>query len=147
MGGFVPLVGGPSHATCLLEPLEALAAAEETVVRDKAVGSINTIVECLSDATETMVPLLKRLAEGDWFTSRVSACALFATAYTRVAAPSHRKELREMYITLCNDDTPMVRRAAASNLGVRLKKKGYLGKDVLILMFYRNLRVTWRRNM
>ena len=35
LGGFVDLVGGPNHAPCLLEPLEALAAVEETVVRDK----------------------------------------------------------------------------------------------------------------
>lgn len=35
LGEFVDLVGGPAHATCLLEPLEALAAVEETVVRDK----------------------------------------------------------------------------------------------------------------
>ena len=35
LGGFVDLVGGSTHAACLLEPLEALAAVEETVVRDK----------------------------------------------------------------------------------------------------------------
>lgn len=114
---FVPLVGGPMHAACLLDPLEALAATEETVVRDKATESINSIVTLMTDATETMVPLLKRLTEGDWFTSRVSACALFAVAYSRVKMPAHRAQLREMFQTLCGDDTPMVRRAAASNLG------------------------------
>lgn len=35
LGGFVPLVGGPEYASCLLDPLEALAAVEETVVRNK----------------------------------------------------------------------------------------------------------------
>ena len=36
LGKFVPLVGGPDYAHVLLAPLEALAAVEETVVRDKA---------------------------------------------------------------------------------------------------------------
>ena len=64
----------------------------------------------------TALMCLQRLATGEWFTSRVSACGLFACAYRR-AAPAHRAELRAMYRELCGDDTPMVRRAAASNLG------------------------------
>lgn len=117
LGGFVDLVGGPNHASCLLEPLEALAAVEETVVRDKAVHSIVTITLSLTNVTESIVPMIKRLAEGDWFTSRVSACSLFASAYPKISAAGGRKELRELYGILCNDDTPMVRRSAASNLG------------------------------
>jgi hypothetical protein len=35
LGGFVDLVGGPAHAAVLVEPLEVLAAVEETVVRDR----------------------------------------------------------------------------------------------------------------
>ena len=59
--------------------------------------------------------LWQRLATGDWFTSRVSACGLLATAYRR--APSTlRAELRSLYRDLTHDDTPMVRRAAAANL-------------------------------
>lgn len=60
--------------------------------------------------------LLQRLATTDWFTSRLSACGLFATAYPR--SPSHlRADLRQLYGKLCRDDTPMVRRAAAFRLG------------------------------
>ena len=62
------------------------------------------------------VALIKRLACGDWFTSRTSACGLFAACYPRAAA--HVKtELRQLFRTLCSDDTPMVRRAAAGRLG------------------------------
>ena len=59
---------------------------------------------------------MQRLATGEWFTSRVSACGLFATAYPR-ATPTLRSELRTLYRQLCRDDTPMVRRAAANKLG------------------------------
>lgn len=101
LGGFVDLVGGPDHASCLLEPLETLVAVEETVVRDKAVIAINNVVQSIADATDCMVPLLQRLTEGDWFTSRVSACSLFSVAYTRIATPSTRKEMRE-YVKVAN---------------------------------------------
>jgi hypothetical protein len=35
LGKFVDYVGGPEYAYVLLQPLEAICAAEETVVRDK----------------------------------------------------------------------------------------------------------------
>jgi serine/threonine-protein phosphatase 2A regulatory subunit A len=57
------------------------------------------------------------LANGDWFTTRVSACGLFAVTYPHVPEQS-QTELRSMFCNLCNDDTPMVRKAAFANLGV-----------------------------
>lgn len=58
----------------------------------------------------------QRLASGEWFTARVSSCGLFHIAYP--SAPEMSKiELRSMYSLLCQDDMPMVRRSAASNLG------------------------------
>jgi hypothetical protein len=58
----------------------------------------------------------QRLAAGEWFTARVSSCGLFHIAYP--SAPEQLKtELRMIYGQLCQDDMPMVRRAAASNLG------------------------------
>ena len=42
LGKFVPYVGGPSQAHTLLVPLEALSTVEETVVREKAVESLNS---------------------------------------------------------------------------------------------------------
>lgn len=72
-------------------PLESLATVEETVVRDKAVESLRTISSqhSVSDLETHFVPLIKRLASGDWFTSRTSACGLFSVCYPRVA-PSIR---------------------------------------------------------
>lgn len=75
-------------------PLESLATVEETVVRDKAVDSLRTISNqhCVSDLETHFVPLVKRLASGDWFTSRTSACGLFSVCYPRVSASIRSKE-------------------------------------------------------
>ena len=60
--------------------------------------------------------IYQRLAAGEWFTARVSSCGLFHIAYP--SAPEMLKtELRSIYGQLCQDDMPMVRRSAATNLG------------------------------
>jgi hypothetical protein len=59
---------------------------------------------------------VQRLAAGEWFTARVSSCGLFHIAYPS-ASDQLKTELRTIYGQLCQDDMPMVRRAAASNLG------------------------------
>ena len=78
--------------------------------------------------------MFKRLTGGDWFTSRTSACGLYAAAYPLVAPPL-QDELRKLYRTLANDDTPMVRRAAATSLPklVRVCAKGHLLAEMLPL--------------
>ncbi|XP_006833878.1 PREDICTED: serine/threonine-protein phosphatase 2A 65 kDa regulatory subunit A beta isoform-like isoform X3 [Chrysochloris asiatica] len=118
LGNFTGFVGGPDFAHCLLPPLESLATVEETVVRDKAVESLRHISqEHTPVALEAhFVPLVKRLASGDWFTSRTSACGLFSVCYPR-ASNAIKAEIRQHFRSLCSDDTPMVRRAAASKLG------------------------------
>lgn len=72
---------------CFLQPpLESLATVEETVVRDKAVESLRQIAVLHSptDLENHFVSLVIRLASGDWFTSRTSACGLFSVCYSRV---------------------------------------------------------------
>ena len=59
---------------------------------------------------------VQRLAAGEWFTARVSSCGLFHISYPS-ASDQLKTELRTIYGQLCQDDMPMVRRAAASNLG------------------------------
>ena len=39
-----------------------------------------------ADLEGHFVPLVKRLAKGEWFTSRTSACGLFVVCYPRVSA-------------------------------------------------------------
>ncbi|OVA03963.1 HEAT [Macleaya cordata] len=118
LGVFIPYVGGVEYAHVLLPPLETLCTVEETCVRDKAVESLCRIGAQMkeSDLVDWFIPLVKRLASGEWFTARVSSCGLFHIAYP--SAPEMLKtELRSIYSQLCQDDMPMVRRSAASNLG------------------------------
>ncbi|KAI0559561.1 HEAT repeat containing protein [Gracilaria domingensis] len=128
LGDFLDEVGGPAYCPVLVQPLETLANAEETVVREKAVESLCRLSNQVQQQSEDdarslhvdhMFPLAQRLANGDWFTSRISACALFPDLYNRI--PHDRTDLRtqilEMYKNLVHDSTPMVRRAAASNIG------------------------------
>lgn len=77
-------------------PLESLATVEETVVRDKAVESLRKISQEHSpvDLEVHFEPLVKRLASGDWFTSRTSACGLFSVCYPRVSS-TVKAEIRQ----------------------------------------------------
>eukprot|EP00419_Tripos_fusus_P063425 CAMPEP_0172930414 /NCGR_PEP_ID=MMETSP1075-20121228/218978_1 /TAXON_ID=2916 /ORGANISM="Ceratium fusus, Strain PA161109" /LENGTH=586 /DNA_ID=CAMNT_0013791723 /DNA_START=52 /DNA_END=1812 /DNA_ORIENTATION=- len=124
----------------LVAPLEHLAAQEETVIRDEAIKSLCSVVEKRpSLVPEYVVPTLHRLAtRADFFTARVSACALLPTAY-RFASEDQKHGLRKAYTTLCSDDTPMVRRAAAHRMRDFV---AYLDKaDLLadIIQVYRQL--------
>nr|XP_054760167.1 serine/threonine-protein phosphatase 2A 65 kDa regulatory subunit A alpha isoform-like [Lytechinus pictus] len=137
LGTFTPFVGGQEHVSCLLPPLESLATVEETVVRDKAVESLRNLSgeHSTADLENQFIPMVKRLAAGDWFTSRTSACGLFSVCYTR-CKNTYKGELRQLFNNLCSDDTPMVRRAAASKLGEFAKVvEGEYVKSDLIPMF------------
>lgn len=59
---------------------------------------------------------MQRLAGGEWFTSRISCCGLLPVAHRVSIQESEHQELRGLYRVLSQDDTPMVRRAAAQNL-------------------------------
>mmetsp|Transcript_4065 Transcript_4065/g.5839 ORF Transcript_4065/g.5839 Transcript_4065/m.5839 type:complete len:619 (-) Transcript_4065:477-2333(-) len=118
LGELQGCVGGSENAHVLLVPLETLSGIEEGVVRDKAVESIKKIVTVLSSEQleAHMAPLIRRLATGKWFTSRVSSSSLFEIVYAKLS-PKLQDEMRELFIKLCEDDTPMVRRAACQQLG------------------------------
>eukprot|EP00823_Brevimastigomonas_motovehiculus_P001323 TRINITY_DN11847_c0_g1_i1.p1 TRINITY_DN11847_c0_g1~~TRINITY_DN11847_c0_g1_i1.p1 ORF type:complete len:619 (-),score=121.51 TRINITY_DN11847_c0_g1_i1:55-1911(-) len=118
LGDFVDLVGGPQYAVCLLPLLEKLCGEEEVVVRDAAVQSLQKIIPQLpkTDVLGKVLPMIKRLANGEWFTTRVSVCGLFGVTIA-VVPDKEQAELRAMYTVLCNDETPMVRKSAFNNLG------------------------------
>lgn len=115
---FEEYVGGKEFAHILLGPLENLSAVEETLVRDKAAESITKVAAVLSQSQleEHYIPLLKRLSQGEWFTSRTSSAALYPAVYAKVSPPI-QDDLRKSFSLLGSDDTPMVRRAAAKWLG------------------------------
>ena len=103
--------------TVFLPTLESLAKQDETVVREQAAKSLTTISENLSDPEIQTVfaPLVIKLAQGEWFTGRVSSCQLFFPCYSK--SGPQKEKLRKKFIELCNEDTPMIRRACASRLG------------------------------
>jgi hypothetical protein len=71
--------------TTFLGLLETLARADETVVREQATKSLTTISKSLSDTEiqNQFITIVLKLASGEWFTGRVSSCALFFPAYSR----------------------------------------------------------------
>lgn len=85
----------------------------------KAAESITKIAGVLSQAQleRYYIPLVKRLSNGEWFTSRTSSASLYSAVYARVS-PTIQEALRKDFTDLSKDDTPMVRRAAAKWLGV-----------------------------
>ncbi|KAH7349429.1 protein phosphatase PP2A regulatory subunit A [Plectosphaerella cucumerina] len=123
LGRFIEYVGGPQWGHVLLSPLENLAAIEEPVVRDKAVESLNKICNELSPAQveEYFIPLTFRLSKAEWFTSKVSGCGLFTAPYSKVSAAT-QDELRKTFSSLVHDETPMVRRQAATNMAKFVKE-------------------------
>lgn len=118
LGNFVDHVGGPAYAFHILKPLECLATVEEESVREQAIQSICKVAAVLGHAhhAEHFIALVRRLVQRDWYTSRISACGLFAVSYPH-GSPAMRTEYRGLFGHLCRDDTPMVRRAAAHALG------------------------------
>lgn len=109
--------------------LETLAAMEETVVRDRAVASLNLISKSLTDMEiqNNYVPMVLRLATHEWFTGRVSAVNLIHTVYSRTGP--QKDKLRQKFIDLCNEETPMIRRAVASKIG---DLAGFVEKEVIL---------------
>eukprot|EP00529_Nitzschia_sp_RCC80_P015281 CAMPEP_0113491478 /NCGR_PEP_ID=MMETSP0014_2-20120614/27576_1 /TAXON_ID=2857 /ORGANISM="Nitzschia sp." /LENGTH=704 /DNA_ID=CAMNT_0000385269 /DNA_START=209 /DNA_END=2323 /DNA_ORIENTATION=- /assembly_acc=CAM_ASM_000159 len=134
LGKMVPLVGGADQAHVLLQPLELLLDVEETTVRDAAAESAQTISSNLPDSTfqQHYAAMLLRLAEKEWFTARISAAGLMAQAYPRLSPGPQQEEHISVFAKLCQDDTPMVRRVAAKNLGTMVENVvGAVGRKSL----------------
>mmetsp|Transcript_25970 Transcript_25970/g.70250 ORF Transcript_25970/g.70250 Transcript_25970/m.70250 type:complete len:664 (+) Transcript_25970:161-2152(+) len=115
MDGFDPV---------LVAPLEALCMTEETIVRDAACKTVNSLIAQTAPkiVKEHVAPMLLRLCgEGNWFTARVSACRIFGPVYHAVEkAPDSDellRQLREVLTKLGADESPMVKRGAASAIG------------------------------
>ena len=134
LGKMVPLVGGADQAHVLLQPLELLLDVEETTVRDAAAESAQSISNNLPDSTfqQHYAAMLLRLAEKEWFTARISASGLMAQAYPRLSPGPQQEEHISVFAKLCQDDTPMVRRVAAKNLGTMVENVvGAVGRKSL----------------
>lgn len=114
---FIPLVGGYEHSQPVLDLLRKICITDETVVREKSLEALKSIAKDLNkELTETLfLPLLEALASDDWFTSKCSAIALFPSIYPKVKEDK-KEELRHNFRLLSQDESPIVRKAAAMGL-------------------------------
>eukprot|EP00519_Triparma_laevis_P004690 CAMPEP_0182499444 /NCGR_PEP_ID=MMETSP1321-20130603/7691_1 /TAXON_ID=91990 /ORGANISM="Bolidomonas sp., Strain RCC1657" /LENGTH=607 /DNA_ID=CAMNT_0024703647 /DNA_START=53 /DNA_END=1876 /DNA_ORIENTATION=- len=119
LGTMVPSLIPGSEASSLISILEILAGVEETVVRSAAIQSLNNIIPHLTtEGSKSLLDMVKRLVTAEWFTGRVSSCGIFASVYSKFDEAQNEEakdELRKLYKVLAEDETPMVRRGAASN--------------------------------
>lgn len=117
LGSLVKYVGGPEYANVLLGPLKVLASAEESVVRDKAIESMNIVCNSIpaAQADVSLMQTARDLSTAEFFTSRSSACAFIVAIYEKVNE-ANKSNLRQIYKSLVKDETPMVRRSALKNL-------------------------------
>lgn len=133
LGDLADCIGDPQYIGSLLTPLQTLATNEEAVIRDKAVESINKLaslmpIECLASDLNAVI---KVLTNSDWFSARISAAYLIYIPLSR----NFSEALLDHYFSLTRDDTPMVRRAAAANLGhiLEMSKNSPRYSDLLAL--------------
>ena len=125
----IDCVGKNFSAMC--SPLEALSTVEETTVRERAVKGLQEVCNRMTPAQcyQDMFPLMKRLAEAEWFTPRRSSCGLLSPIYNKVEMDK-RAEVLEVMNHLVADETPMVRRAVAAAMSGMALAPG--GKELAI---------------
>lgn len=122
IGRCLPIVG---DAVILLPPLEPLLQVEDPAVRDAALVAVELVVGSLSesDFQTHYMPLLRRLAESEWFTARLAAARLLAGAHGKITDAQQRHDVVSNLFCgqLCRDETHLVRRGAAQSLGTMLE--------------------------
>lgn len=123
LGEFIPYVGGHQHCQQIISILSVLASLEEPIVRDKAIDSLNKIsLELTHDEINGIfLQLIETLSTGTWFSSKVAACGLYKSVIIKVNGAT-RKKLLSLYLKLVTDDSPIVRRSAASHLPTLIDK-------------------------
>ena len=122
LGELPRYVGGKEYVYLILPPLETLVLNELPLVRDNATNSLRLCAEAMSSSHIMMyyVPLVTKLARKDLFIGRVAATFLLHIGYSKLPDPV-KAELSSLYLNLCNDLTPLVRRAAAINFPKMIK--------------------------
>ena len=101
-----------------LTSLVPLLVTEDAAVRDAACKSTQIVAKSLPQLTfqADYAEMLARLSTKEWFTARCSSAVLLSTAYPSLKS-QQQSQLLSNFADLCRDDTPMVRRVAAQNLG------------------------------
>ena len=64
--------------------------------------------------------MVMQLAMGDNFAHRNSSCQLFKACYKQ--SGPHKDKLREIFVQLTKEDTPLIRKECAKQLGLFAKQ-------------------------
>lgn len=96
---------------------QTLLCAEETVVRETAIESMREIIKTLSDEVifNQILPIIYNISNQENFTGKVSACYMIRMVYQK--AGKDKEKLRVLYFKLCDEDLPLIKRAAAKEFG------------------------------
>ena len=108
----IPYLSSDTGPGVIVGMLELLAAQDETVIREAAVASLTKMARLGGDSSQA---ILMRLFKADWFSQKLSACGLAASVYPNVSV-DNKGQIRALYLACANDETPMVKRAAATHL-------------------------------
>lgn len=137
----VPHLPADSGVAAVVPILESLASQDETVIREAAVLSLGKLAqENASVCLQFCYPALLRLIKAEWFSPRLSACGLAHHIYPHVNEES-RTQIRSLFVSCANDETPMVKRAAAAHLHslVEVVEKKFVIDELVPI--YQNLAV------
>lgn len=96
---------------------QTLLCAEETVVRETTIESMREIIKTLGDDIiyNQILPIIYNISLQENFTGRVSAVYLIRMVYQK--AGKDKEKLRSLYFKLCDEDLPLIKRAAAKEFG------------------------------
>jgi len=125
-GSMLQLLGGKVAALNMLKLLQKLAMVDETVIREAAVAGIISCVQELEGlfVDQYVFPLITALAEGDWWTHRVSAAASGPRMYPFILSNKCREDCANMILNLCRDEMPLVRQEAYVSIPHMLQSMG-----------------------
>ena len=119
-----------ANATALImimDLLENLAGAEESLVRNAAVENLKLFIEQVPDCLPLAKEMFLRLAAGEWYTTKVSAAAILQMLVKKLAV-GDSIELINKVVSYLEDESPMVRRSAIPSLSTI---SSVLGKDLV----------------
>jgi len=134
LGNIRDFIGGPTHYDKLLQLLEKLANETETVVREESVKSIKLVVENMNPQhiKNSLLPMLNNMCGSQHFPAKISSTFLFEIVYQHINK-DEKDNLRAKMIELCNDETPLVKKAMTKNLStfINVIEKDYILKDII----------------
>jgi serine/threonine-protein phosphatase 2A regulatory subunit A len=99
---------------CLLPICQLLCSEEEGNVRETGTISLKYISDMNPKLSDEFFQILKKLVAAEWFTARLSAVQLIPLIYP-VLKEEDQAETVQIYLTMCNDEAPMVKRYAAAH--------------------------------